>query len=490
MGKYKTLILNTALFAANSVATKLINFVLVPLYTYHMSAGEFGLTDMSLTVISLLTPLITLDIADAAVRYIVADKEHTDEYVATSLVITTASILIVAALSPILNFEVFGGLGQYSNWFILAYGASALMNVCGQVTRGMGHIRLISLAAVTSSFVTLIAAFFCISLNGMGVVGYFIAVSVGPSVAILIYLFRGNLLGFMVSGIKKLISRGPMYIKSVISPALSYSLPLVPNSVFWWIGTGINRLLITSALGISASGMYAAASKIPSLLNTTYGIFQQAWQLSAFEESSKEGIERFFSAVFAVIQAGMTVLCALLSLMSPILASILLQGETYDAWPMISTLLLSNLFSVFGAFYGTVYATSMQTSYVMKTTIFGAASCVILTPMFMPIWGTYGACVAAVFGQAGVFILRAIDSRKYLPFAVGGKVLATSILVLFVQAFVTAQQFNGWQLISCVCLVVVVSLQFGRLIKVAKEFRLAERLAQIKERRTSKAKVS
>lgn len=47
MGKYRRLILNTVLFAINAVATKLITFFLVPLYTYYMSAGEYGLTDMS-----------------------------------------------------------------------------------------------------------------------------------------------------------------------------------------------------------------------------------------------------------------------------------------------------------------------------------------------------------------------------------------------------------------------------------------------------------
>ena len=56
------------------MATKLITFLLVPLYTTYMSAGEYGLTDMSITVISLLTPLVTLDVAEAAVRFIVGDR--------------------------------------------------------------------------------------------------------------------------------------------------------------------------------------------------------------------------------------------------------------------------------------------------------------------------------------------------------------------------------------------------------------------------------
>ena len=80
MGKYRRLVLNTVLFAINAVATKLITFFLVPLYTYYMSAGEYGLTDMSLTVINLAMPLATFSIAEAAVRFIVGDQDKKDEY--------------------------------------------------------------------------------------------------------------------------------------------------------------------------------------------------------------------------------------------------------------------------------------------------------------------------------------------------------------------------------------------------------------------------
>ena len=71
--KYKRLSINTALFAANAVATKLVTFLLVPLYTAFMTAEEYGVTDMSLTVITLVTPLVTLSATDAAVRFIIGD---------------------------------------------------------------------------------------------------------------------------------------------------------------------------------------------------------------------------------------------------------------------------------------------------------------------------------------------------------------------------------------------------------------------------------
>ena len=80
MHKYKELLLNTGLFAISSVSAKLIGFVLVPLYTFYLSTGEYGITDMSVTVITLLTPLCTCSIADAVLRYALDDKEYRAKY--------------------------------------------------------------------------------------------------------------------------------------------------------------------------------------------------------------------------------------------------------------------------------------------------------------------------------------------------------------------------------------------------------------------------
>lgn len=466
MGKYRNLVVNTVLFAANAVATKLVSFFLVPLYTYYMSVGEYGLTDMSLTVISLLTPLVTLDVAEAAVRFIVGDRVKGDRYAAVALGVTVASVAVVALLSPLLDLPAFGGLGGYKGWFIAAYAASALMNMCGEVARGMGEVRLIPVCAGASSLVTLASAVLLIASSGAGIVGYFASVTGGPAVAIAIYLMFGGLGTAALRGIGELAASTRGEIRALCEPMLRYALPLIPNSLFWWLGSGINRLFITATLGITASGMFAAASKVPNLLNTAYSVFQQAWQLSAFQESGDGDLERFFSRIFALVQAGMTVLCAALSLLAPCVASILLQGETYSAWPMIAPLLLSNLFNVFATFYGTVYSTTMHTSFIMKTTVLGALSCVVLTPLLIPFMGTYGACVASALGQGAVFFARAVDSKKYLRFDVGWRHLVPTLLLLVVQAAVTELCPRWWQAASLACLLGVVAIQGARALGV------------------------
>lgn len=469
LGRYKSLAANLALFAVNAVSTRLISFFLVPLYTYYMSAGEYGVTDMSLTVISLVTPITTLSAGEAVLRFVIGDRKHDAEYIAIALGTVVLSISAVIALSPVLDLGFFGGLGEYKGWFVLAYASSGLMNICGEIARGMNKVKLIPVCASISSLITLAFAALFIGGFSMGVTGYFISVSFGPLIASALYLFYGGIARMAIEGMRRIKAKPFSISKSLFRKMLRYSLPLIPNAVFWWLSSGINRFIITGMLGITASGMFAAASKIPGLINTAYSIFQSAWQLSAFQESKEEGLKQFFSTIFTVVQAGMTLLCASLSFLAPWISSFLLQGETYDAWPMVSTLLLANLLNVLSTFYGTVYTTTMHTSHIMRTTMCGAIACVVLTPLLLPILGTYGACVASVVAQAIVLVLRAVDSKKHIEFDAGWRYFIPTMVLLITQAATAQLQPNYWHAISGGCLCFVTAIQGVRLYPLATE---------------------
>ena len=69
MKEVKELAKNTGLLAIGQFGTKLLSFFLVPLYTYVLSTADYGTYDLMNTTVSLLVPILSLNICDSALRF-------------------------------------------------------------------------------------------------------------------------------------------------------------------------------------------------------------------------------------------------------------------------------------------------------------------------------------------------------------------------------------------------------------------------------------
>lgn len=451
MGKYKNLLVNIGLFTLNTVSTKLITFLLVPLYTYFLTTAQYGVTDMSLTVASLVTPVVTLSIGDATTRYIIDDPDDKERYVFVGFWVTLIGCFVMFLLTPMLDLSVFGGLGAYKGFYLLYFVTTAFNAYLANVARGVNQIKLITGASIASSLVSASLAGVLIGLLGWKVEGYFISLILGAVTAVLAYLLFGG--SWRYIGIPRL-ERDKNFLRKM----LLYSVPLMPNSIFWWVGTSVNRFFITSMLGIGASGLFAAASKIPNVMNMISSTFWQAWSLSAFQEFKKTDTGRFYSNVFAVFRTFCFLAASGLIALAPWLASILLQKKFYSAWPIIPILILAFLFNVFAGFYGTVFTASMKTRHLMTSTGAAALAVVVLTWLFIPILGLQGAAWAMVGSNLVMYAMRVVMARPIVRISVNWPLMLLNVLMVCLQVCVMVWRVNGylviaWLVFAAVCVV-------------------------------------
>lgn len=452
MNKYKSLAQNIVLFAVNSVATKLIAFVLVPLYTYYLSEGEYGITDMSLTVITLMVPLATLSISDAVLRFVIDDSKNTDRYVTAGLAIVLVSFAIVTVMLPLLDLGIFGGLGDYKLWFLAAYASNAMLTYQSNVARALDQVRIIPFAAGISSLATLIGAFVFIAQLRLGVEGYFIATILGGVCGSLVYEALGK-------HRDHLLHVGMSDLRVDLKKMMSYAIPLTPNTLFWWVNNSISRFFVTGFLGIASNGLYAAASKIPNLLNAVFQIFQQAWQISAYQEFKKEGAGDFFTTVFSALQFIMFSCAALLAAVTPLLASLLLQSSFYSAWRYIPLLLVAFFFNTIFSFYGTIYSASMDTKRLFVTTMIGAVATMAGCWALVPTLGLLGACIADVVSNFLVMLSRMRGAARAVDVRTNWLVFYTCVALLIFQAVLAALNVENYTFLAGACALAIVALQ-------------------------------
>ena len=452
MGKYKNLLVNVGIFGLSAVATKLMAFILMPLYTLYLSTEEYGIMDMATIMVTTLVPVLTLLINEGMLRFTLDDKSIATFYITETMLVMLASCVLLAIILPVFDLPIFGGLGRYKIWFLLSYAALCFPSVMGTVARAMDQMKLIAYASILSALIMGVLAYVLIAGMNLGLMGYFYSYTIGNGSAILVYLIAGKQYRFIDFSIWRSNA-------SLRKQLWRYSLPLAPNSLCNQIQTTVSRFIITCVLGISASGLYAAASKIPNLLNVLQQVFQQAWQLSTFQEFKSSGLKHFYDVIWRVYHALMSIGSALVIALSPFIAKVLMQRQFYSVWPLISILVLAFYLGAINNFLGTIYQAYMRTKPLLIATIAGTVSCLAFTAMFVHSWGILAAAFGALVSSLTIFVIRVIDIRRLMRVDMRPFPTAITMGLLAAQSVVTLSQCGHYLSLSLICLLSIAGVQ-------------------------------
>ena len=74
MNREKTLLKNTVIISIGTICTKLITFLLLPLYTSVLTTEEYGIVDLLNTLSLLLIPIITFQMEQAVFRELIEES--------------------------------------------------------------------------------------------------------------------------------------------------------------------------------------------------------------------------------------------------------------------------------------------------------------------------------------------------------------------------------------------------------------------------------
>ena len=460
-GRAGTLISNTLVFAFGNALTKMIQLVLMPLYTTFMSVEEYGVAELVNNMSELLYPLMCLCIFEAAFRFAMDRDIDKSDLFAGAL----SLLLIMTPLGAVVASVAFFLFSYDLSWVCFALVISvSLRTILAQFARGIGDTRRFAASGVLNTMLLLafnVAFLVALDLRVLGYICALILSNVGSA----LYIFLSCQLWRFSKG---------RPTRNLLRKMLAYSLPLLPNTLAWWFMNIFGRYVLLFSQGPVAAGMYTAASKLPSLVNFLSTIFQQAWQISAAQElESKDGIS-YFSKVYSAFSSFLYCGCSLLISLSMPIALILLQGEFFDGWRYVPLLMSAALVGCISAFFGTFYNAAKRTGAVFTSTVVGAVTNIALSLTMVQVVGIWGVLVASVMGQCVTLVYRMVDSRQIAPITYNVRSQLMSVLILVVQiALVTTLHNITGLLISSllfVCLMIYQWRDNGRYIKTAAGF--------------------
>lgn len=249
---------------------------------------------------------------------------------------------------------------------------------------------------------------------------------------------------------------------------LRYSIPLIPNSIFWWVNNMASRYLIAFFLGEELNGLFAVSNKIPTVIVLMSNIFMDAWQMSAVSDVPQKRAQ-FFSRVFLCYQALLCTAASGLILFSKVITSILVADSYYSSWKYIPLLLISTIFSCMSTFLGSVYMVEKKSMLNFITTGAGAVLNVVLNLLFIPSMKVNGAALATLISYMVVFVLRAIDTHRFIPMRFSPTRLVFNTVVLLAQAVIMIFEIKGWILFEAALTLLMIIANLSALWATARK---------------------
>ncbi|ARK35729.1 glycosyl transferase [Lactiplantibacillus plantarum] len=415
----KRLVRNIGIFAIGNLGSKVIGFLLIAIFTRYLTTTQFGYVDLITTTVNMLLPIIALSIADAVFRFVMDDDANDQMIFSTGVSFTLLMSLIVFLIAfPILKlFDV-----HYAGLVLLYLAASLVQILFQNFVRGIGYVRLFAINGLVSALVLAGCGIWQVVYLRNGITGYLNALIIATIFSVLFIGFIAKLWTFF-----RISANNRQLLKAM----LQYSIPLIPNAFLWFFTNDASRYFIVGFVGLAVNGLYAVATKLPTIINVFYTIFSQAWQISAVEEYRKNRHSRFFSDVFSA-DVGLSVILigAILIILRPIM-TIFVASEYFDAWKIVPALLLASFFSNLASFLGTIYLATKETKGIMMTTVYGMIVNLLLNVILIPLFGIQGAGIGAAIGFAFVMYIRLRDIRKFVDLHVNWRQLWFSLLILF-----------------------------------------------------------
>lgn len=441
MDKYRRLLSNTIIFAIGTFGSKLLSFVMVGFYTavFSSTPGSFSTADLVAQTANFLIPLASLSVAEAVIRFGL-DKESDKTAIFTnSTFMLMWGLAGLTLLIPLVNLITkFDGYGFFLYMYVYA---ASFKQLCSQFVRARGLVKLFACDGMLTTFILITLNFLLLGVFKLGITGYLLSIILADVISV-IFLWTTASLGRYLS--PRTLNGG------LIRSMLRYSVPLIPTAVLWIVVSISDRFFVAYISGDAQNGLYTASTKIPMILGMASTFFTQAWQMSAIGEAGngKKEIGHFYTKVFTAYQSSMYIAAAgLLFLLKP-LSSLLLRGEGFKtAWQFSPMLVVAMAFMCFCNFLASAYSASKRTVNSMVTSLIAALTNIVLNSLLIPTMGPQGAAIATMVSYGLCFIIRLIDTRRFIPYTAGAVRMATSIPLLLVLSWLTLNQERlplGW----------------------------------------------
>lgn len=444
MANIKKLISDTIIYGFSTVVTRMIGFIMTPIYTRSFTnSSVFGVFTNMYAYAALINAVLAFGMETTFFRYLnKVEKEDKEKVANNSFIVTlfTTVVFLVTVflfLKPIANWlsqesssNSYSDYVSFVKYFVIILSADALAVVPFVKLRAEGRPIRYSFVKLVNIFVLVFTNLFLLFWLPALVSTYDFWASFASG------WFRSGWLGNvfianLVASLVTLLLLAPELLKfrfsvdrKLMKSMIAYSLPILVANISFIVNEHLDKMmfprLIPGQRGEDELGVYGAVSKLAVFLNLFVTAFRLGVEPFFFSHAKDKNagktyamIMDYFIIIMIVVMVGIS---ANIDWLKYFIEG---KGEEYAAyWAglfIIPILLLNNI--LLGIYMNLTiwYKLSDQTRYALYISGIGAIITIVFNLLFIPSYSYVGAALSTTGAYLAMVLLSFIWGQKNYP---------------------------------------------------------------------------
>ncbi len=428
MNPLKKLASETAIYGVSSILGRLLNWLLVPLYTVLFVQEEYGIVTNLMAYVAITLVVLTYGLETGYFRF-ANDESYSKKVFSTTFfsVLFTSLLFFISVYLFIDPIASFLNVADRSIFIILLALTLALDAITAlpfaqlrQQNRPMRY-AFIKLSNIGINLgLNIFFLIVCPKLNewfpNLGVTNIW-----NPEIGIG-YIF----IAMFVASFFNLLLLLPDLIKTkwqfdivLLKKVLKYALPILIVSISAQINLNVDKILMPKLIldaseALSQTGIYGANFKLAVIMTLFIQAFRFAFEPFFFAQNKDENSKKLYADVLKYfVIFGLLIFMGVMFYID--IVKILIASEYHEGLGIVPYVLLANFF--LGIFFSLSlwYKLTDKTQFGAYLAIGGAIITVILNVVLVPKIGYYGSAVAILVSSIIMTVASYVLGRKYYP---------------------------------------------------------------------------
>ena len=438
MNPLKKLAGETAVYGISSILGRLLNWLLVPMYTILFVTEEYGIVTSLMAYVAISLVVLTYGLETGYFRFANDDAYRLKVYSTTFLsVLTTSSIFLVVILlflSPISSFLDVSDRPYYIVLLALTLALDAVSSLpFAKLRQEKRPVRFAFIKFCNIGVNLGLNLFFlllCPKLNAwfpeLGMTQIW-----NPEIGIG-YIF----IAMFVASFFNLILLLPDLIKiqwqfdmTLLRKVLQYASPILVVSIAAQINMNVDKVLMPKLISdtskaLSQTGIYGANFKLAVIMTLFIQAFRFAFEPFFFSQNEDENSKKLYADVLKYfVIFGLLIFMGVMFYLD--IVKVLIDKKYHEGLGIVPYVLLANFF--LGIFFSLSlwYKLTDKTRFGAYMAIGGAIITLVLNIVLVPKIGYYGSSIAILICSILMTITSYILGQKHYPIPYELKRIAT-----------------------------------------------------------------